>query len=553
MNWKEGKMMKKGIFSTKIALLIVMILITACGTKEENSDENKEKESSSNKEYVIGKEDITYHNDVDFVYEATEAMEENSAYIYTDGEVTEVNEARYEVGLELETGNSAYFDPVSTFSVDVDTASYSMVRNSLKNYYLPNANDIRIEEMINYFNYDYKAPEEVPFSITTEVAPCPWNNEYVIASIGLNGKEIDMDNRSLTNIVFLMDVSGSMNDVDKLPLLKESFKLLVDNLGENDRVSIVVYAGASGTVLDGARGDQKNLILEAIDNLEAGGSTAGSDGIQEAYRLAKKYFIRNGNNRVILATDGDFNVGLTNENDLLELIEEKREDGIFLSCLGFGSGGRDFDTMELLADNGNGHFAYIDSEREARRVMIEEIGGTLYTIAKDVKIQVEFNPAVVKEYNLIGYENRVLENYEFNDDSVDAGDIGAGHQVTALYLIKLIDYGLGEGEELRYNEEREGNTDEMMYVKLRYKEPNEEESQLISVVVENKIEVNPSNNFNFTTAVAEFGLALRGDFNYSVDNFNKLYDDTMNYVLEDPDAYKIEFVELISLAKMVLD
>lgn len=550
---KKGIVLKKRTMSL-LMLLVMIVGIAGCSSKESRQtyDASREdstgevKEESKVDSYGSGnKEELTTEYSLAGENDSNLSIGNNDV-LYTLSEDEDVFDEKV---FEIQEYESARYNPVSTFSVDVDTASYSMVRNYLDSNRMPSSHDVRIEEMINYFNYNYEEAKDIPFSINTELGVCPWDEDYLVASIGLNGKSVDLDKRASTNLVFLMDVSGSMNDEDKLPLLKESFKLLVDELGEEDRVSIVVYAGASGAVLEGAHGSDKSVIMRAIDNLEAGGSTAGSEGIELAYRLANKYFINNGNNRVILATDGDFNVGITEQDDLLEFIEEKREEGIFLSALGFGDGSRDFDTMELLADNGNGHFAYIDSEREARKVLQEELGGTLYTIAKDVKVQVEFNPAVVEEYALIGYDNRRLEDHEFDDDQVDAGDIGSGHQVTALYMIKLTDaYNPGSGE-LRYQETvLSDKDDELMYVKLRYKEPNEDESKLITKVINNNVRRLVSDDFGFACSVAEFGLALRGDFYFDKDDYEDLYDEVMNYVLEEPDAYKIEFVELISKA-----
>jgi Ca-activated chloride channel family protein len=564
---KKGIVLKRKIVSLLIAFVLVLGIV-GCGSKEKSEDKSfaQTKEENSSTEYATStqpkndnKEEPQKESEWLSVKESAsdnygganqEVKIGNNEVLYTlDGNEDEAKTETF----DLHDFETATLNSVSTFSVDVDTASYSMVRNHLEGDRMPYQEDVRIEEMINYFKYDYETPKTEPFSINTELGVCPWDDDYLIASIGLNGKEIELDERASTNLVFLMDVSGSMNDEDKLPLLKESFKLLVDELGENDRVSIVVYAGASGAVLEGARGNDKDEIMRAIDRLEAGGSTAGSEGIQMAYKLADKYFIPNGNNRVILATDGDFNVGLTSENELLEFIEDKREEGVFLSALGFGENSRNFDTMELLADNGNGQFAYIDSEREARKVLIEELGGTLYTIAKDVKVQVEFNPIVVKEYALIGYDNRRLENHEFNDDSVDAGDIGAGHQVTALYLVKLQDeYDVGEGN-LRYQETSLiGMEDELMYVKLRYKEPNGDESKLISEIIYNKVRRKVSDDFGFACVVAEFGLALRGDFEFEGSDYEDLYDEAMGYIIENTDAYKIEFAELVSKAAEIV-
>ncbi|MDX1358551.1 MAG: von Willebrand factor type A domain-containing protein, partial [Clostridia bacterium] len=326
--------------------------------------------------------------------------------------------------------------PLSTFSIDVDTASYSNSRRFIEDGIRPPEDAVRVEEFINYFTYDFRQPEGyVPFSLTTELSQCPWNPENYLAMVALQGKNINKEEMPLSNLVFLLDVSGSMNDPLKLPLLKSSFHLLVEQLGENDRVSIVVYAGASGVVLNGARGDQKDKIMEAINSLEAGGSTAGGAGIKLAYKIASKNYIHGGNNRVILATDGDFNVGVSSQSGLEKLIEEKREEGVFLSVLGFGTGNIKDNKMETLADKGNGNYSYIDCLAEAKKVLVNEMGGTLLTIAKDVKIQIEFNPAYVKEYRLVGYENRILQNDDFHDDSVDAGEIGAGHCVVAFYEV----------------------------------------------------------------------------------------------------------------------
>lgn len=569
--------MKKGNSVYKvISLIVIVVLLASCtqkgandsSTTSWNSDNSKAEttetatETKSDQKSLDGSPDLGTE-----VYDTSKesAANDGTNTMYsTDISVSannspESGKNENDSALNLSEYETAAFDSISTFSIDVDTASYSVVRNNLKNNFLPDPSDVRLEELINYFHYDYPDPRKdlfnangQPFEITTELVPCPWNKDYLVAGIGINGKTIDLDQRPSTNLVFLMDVSGSMGDEDKLPLLKESFKLLMDELNENDRVSLVVYAGASGVVLRGARGDQKSKILDALDELEAGGSTNGGDGIQVAYDIAKKYFIKNGNNRVILATDGDFNVGVSSQDDLMDLIEEKRQDGIFLSALGFGQDSRNFDTMELLADNGNGMFAYIDSEREARRVLVEQLGGTLYTIAKDVKIQVEFNPAVVEEYALIGYDNRLLEDHEFNDDRVDAGDIGAGHQVTALYMIKLNQEG-NTSSNLRYQENIwTGKENELMYVKLRYKEPKEDESKFLEKIVLNKVD-RITTDMGFALSVAEFGLALRGDFPYSKAQYQELYDNTMDYVLKEPDQYKIEFVSLIEKASNLVN
>ncbi len=372
-------------------------------------------------------------------------MMSNASSTMSDGFSAQMD-LRKEIGSDLETQGERYAKieenpfletsraPLSTFSIDVDTASYANVRRYLNDGQLPPKDAVRIEELINYFQYDYPQPiGDVPFSVNTEVATCAWKAKHKIVSIGLQGKKVSLDNVPPSNLVFLLDVSGSMNDPRKLPLLKDALRILVNQLSTKDRVAIVVYAGGSGLVLPST--NNRGEILNALNNLEAGGSTNGGQGIQLAYKVALDNFIQGGNNRVILATDGDFNVGLTNDNDLVKLVEDKRRSGVFLSVLGFGTGNTNDSMMEKLADKGNGNYAYIDSQEEARKALGEQAAGTLYTIAKDVKIQIEFNPAKVAGYRLIGYENRLLADKDFNDDKKDAGEIGAGHSVTALYEI----------------------------------------------------------------------------------------------------------------------
>ncbi|MCA9399721.1 MAG: VWA domain-containing protein, partial [Candidatus Omnitrophica bacterium] len=371
---------------------------------------------------------------------------------------------------------AAIDNPLSTFSIDVDTASYSNVRRYLNNNQLPPVDAVRIEEMVNYFSYNYPQPQgNDPFSITTDAAVAPWNPDHQLIRIGLQGKVMSGKELPPSNLVFLIDVSGSMNDPNKLPLLKSAYKMMVNQLSQNERVAIVVYAGAAGTVLDSTPGSNKQAILEAIDRLSAGGSTAGAQGIQKAYDIAKSNFIKGGNNRVILATDGDFNVGVSSDSELTRLIEEKRKEGIFLTVLGFGTGNYKDNKMEKLANKGNGNYYYIDTEREAKKVLVNELGSTLFTIAKDVKIQIEFNPAQVQSYRLIGYENRILAKEDFNDDTKDAGELGAGHSVTALYEIipaRLGENIAGKVDPLKYQAKNMVNSQELMTVKLRYKQPD---------------------------------------------------------------------------------
>jgi Ca-activated chloride channel homolog len=447
--------------------------------------------------------------------------------------------------------------PLSTFSIDVDTASYSNVRRFLNQGSLPPKDAVRIEELVNYFEYDYPQPVgDVPFSVNTEVAACPWNANHKIVQIGLQGKKVSLDNVPPSNLVFLLDVSGSMNSPDKLPLLKQGLKTMVNQLSNKDRVAIVVYAGASGLALPSTSADDKQKINEALDRLEAGGSTNGGQGIRLAYQVAQDNFISNGNNRVILATDGDFNVGLTNDNELVSMVEQKRQSNIFLSVLGFGSGNLNDSMMEKLADKGNGNYAYIDSNEEARKALGNQVAGTLYTIAKDVKIQVEFNPAKVAGYRLIGYENRLLADKDFNDDKKDAGEIGAGHTVTALYEVvpagqKVENPGV---DDLRYSKVEPSDTNfnaELLTVKLRYKEPDGDQSRLLTMGLldKNNAFENASENLRFASAVAGFGMLLR-DSNYKGNvNFNEVWQIANSARGNDLKNYRTEFVELVEKAR----
>ena len=443
--------------------------------------------------------------------------------------------------------------PLSTFSIDVDTASYSNTRRFLMSGQLPPEDAVRIEEMINYFEYDYPQPEsDDPFSVNVELSECPWNEEHTLAMIGLQGKRIPLENIPPSNLVFLLDVSGSMNQPDKLPLLKSAFKLLTGQLRDEDKISVVVYAGAAGVVLDSASGSEKEDILKALDSLEAGGSTAGGQGIELAYNIAEKNFIKNGNNRVILATDGDFNIGVSSEGELVRIIEKKREKGIFLSVLGFGTGNYKDSKMESLADKGNGNYAYIDNIMEARKVLVSQMGGTLFTIAKDVKIQIEFNPAKVKEYRLIGYENRLLDKEDFNDDKKDAGELGSGHTVTALY--ELIPAGSDEKaidiDELKYQDSMLKESEEWMSVKLRYKQPDSNESKLLTKAVGvGSFSDRPSENFNFAAAVAEFGMLLRNSEFKGNASYKHVLKRAKSAKGKDDSGYRAEFIQMIDLAE----
>jgi Ca-activated chloride channel family protein len=402
-------------------------------------------------------------------------------------------------------------NPLSTFSIDVDRASYANVRRFLRDGVRPPHDAVRIEEMVNYFTYDYPEPAAgEPVSITTELAACPWNAKNRLLLIGLQTKKIDTADLPPNNLVFLIDTSGSMMSSDKLPLVKNALRLLVDQLRPEDTVSIVAYAGSAGLVLKPTHGSDRGTILEALESFEAGGSTAGAEGIVLAYEVAKNNFLRNGNNRVILATDGDFNVGVTSDGELEQLIEEKRRDGIFLTVLGFGTGNIKDSKMELLADKGNGNYAYIDTIAEARKSLVQEMGATLFTVAKDVKIQVEFNPATVGAYRLIGYENRLLRAEDFNNDAKDAGELGAGHSVTALYEIVPPggDVPNSDVDALRYQTRSAAASGDLATVKLRYKAPDGDTSQLMTRAVANTL-TQPSDNFRLASSVAQLGMLLR--------------------------------------------
>ena len=549
--------MRKEIIAVLLSITLLVGTLTGCGkstsdtaTSAAGITENTEakawtEEAATEEEKTVKGEsylDGCYDYDPDFT------RKENSE------EYSEWEEKGY---------SSVMKEPVSTFSADVDTASYSNLRRLIREGYsideLPE-NAVRIEEMLNYFTYDYKEPEgSEPFGVTAKIGKCPWNEEAELVMLGLKTEDIDYEDAPASNLVFLLDVSGSMYADDKLPLLQEAFCLLADNLTEKDRVSIVTYAGNDTVVLEGVSGDKTRTIKKALMGLEAGGGTHGSKGIETAYALAEDNFIKGGNNRVILATDGDLNIGLTSEEELEELITEKKESGIFLSVLGFGTGNIKDNKMETLADKGNGNYAYIDSLREANKVLVEEMSATLLTICKDVKLQVEFNPAVVSEYRLIGYENRALNKEDFDDDTKDAGEIGAGHSVTALYEVILKEPLSGLSDEdindLKYSDEyrKEQGKDslensatekEWFTLSIRYKKPAEEESSLLAYPIgfENYME-NPDDDFRFAGAVAEFGLLASHSENpedASVKNVKKILKS-----IDLDDEYKEEFLELV--------
>jgi len=457
---------------------------------------------------------------------------------------------------------SARHHPLSTFSIDVDTASYANVRRFLNAGQLPPADAVRIEELINYFPYAYPQPKnDEPFSVTFEVADCPWKSGHRLARIGLKGRAIKEDTDPASNLVFLIDVSGSMQDQNKLPLVQQGLKLLVDRLTENDHVAIVVYAGAAGLVLDSTTADRKAAIMAAIDRLQAGGSTHGAAGLELAYRVAGDHFVNGGTNRVILCTDGDFNVGPTSPGQLVRLIQSKAQSGVYLSVLGFGMGNFKDATLESLADKGNGNYGYIDSLQEARKVFVEQGNGTLITIAKDVKIQVEFNPLQVAAYRLIGYENRLLAAEDFHDDRKDAGEIGAGHTVTALYELVPVgaesDVDVGRVDPLKYQEApqvanlagNEATSTELFTIKLRYKHPDSDTSVLQESVCHAGDEPQLSPDFAFAAAVASLGMLLRDSPHRGTSSFDLVLELAERSRGADPGGYRSEFLNLIHRAR----
>lgn len=453
-------------------------------------------------------------------------------------------------------------NPLSTFSIDVDAASYSNMRRFIKNGQKPPKDAVRIEELVNYFDYEYPEPKgEHPFEVITEISECPWQPKHKLLHVGMQGKHIPSENLPASNLVFLIDVSGSMDVANKLPLVQASIKLLTDQLRAQDRVAMVVYAGAAGLVLPSTSGADKRKIKDALDQLQAGGSTAGGAGIKLAYEIARQNFIKGGNNRIILATDGDFNVGASSDADMVQLIEKERESGVFLTVLGYGMGNYKDNKMQQLADKGNGNHAYIDDISEAKKVLVNEFGGTIFTIAKDVKLQIEFNPAKVKGYRLIGYENRVLNKEDFNDDKKDAGELGAGHTVTALY--EIIPLGvesefLAKVDDLKYqkgNVKPAGDGKELCTIKLRYKKTDGDKSQLIEKpVIDNNVQLQKtSDNFRWSAAVAEFGMILRqSEFkgNATYTDCKRLAESAKG---KDANGYRRELIEMIDVMKSVDD
>lgn len=451
--------------------------------------------------------------------------------------------------------------PLSTFSIDVDGASYSNARRFINMGQLPYKDAVRIEEFINYFTYDYAEPtDDTPFSVHTEVASAPWNSAHKLVHIGLQGKKLDYDELAPSNLVFLLDVSGSMNDANKLPLLKSSLKLLLDGLSDEDKVAVVVYAGAAGLVLPSTPATEKDKIMDALNDLEAGGSTAGGQGIELAYKVAMENLIEDGNNRVILATDGDFNIGTSSSSELVRLIEEKRKSGIYLTICGFGMGNYKDGRMEQISNAGNGNYFYIDNISEAKKVFVKEMRATLFTIAKDVKIQVEFNPNRVQAYRLIGYENRKLKDEDFNDDTKDAGELGAGHSVTALY--EIIPVGvkssfLKDVDALKYQKTEQTNaadSKELLTVKLRYKKPDEDTSNLLTQTLKDADQAweKASADYRFSAAVAGFGLLLRDSEFKSEADFSQVLSMAKAAKGKDEEGYRAEFIRLVEAGELLV-
>lgn len=448
--------------------------------------------------------------------------------------------------------------PLSTFGIDVDGAAYSNVRRFIQAGYLPPKDAVKIEEMVNYFNYDFTEPKSnEPFSITTEVSECPWKENNVLMEVGLKAKSIEMGEEQANNLVFLVDVSGSMDQPNKLPLLKKSLRLLVNQMQEDDFITIVTYAGASGLALPTTSGANKEAILDAIEKMTAGGSTAGEAGINLAYHMATQSFLEDGNNRVILATDGDFNVGVSNDYELTELIKKKKKSGVYLSVLGFGTGNLQSSKMEKLADNGNGNYYYLDNLNEAKKVLVDELGGTLVTVADDVKLQIEFNPEKVKSYRLLGYENRLLKEKDFDDDEKDAGDLGAGHSVIALYELELMDsLEIHSSNDLRYQKKQKNPSkkinEELAVVSCRYKNPGETKSKLMECIIDSEIQMELPGDIGFASAVAEFALLLRESDYRGNASFDAVIERAQRYKGRDIHGYRAEFIELVKRAKILM-
>jgi len=579
----KHKTMKK--LNLTIISIAFLISVSSCHKKaqtvknDNDIDDQVQKEKETNQTELV---DVMPEKRVEDVYieEYESEPEEEMDFEYSLEEVEYVPQYSIKRSSKIMTNGDVYYqkphntesyanvvennfkavtnDPLSTFSIDVDAASYTNSRRYINQGNLPPADAVRIEEFINYFSYDYPQPKDKnPFSITTEVGKCPWNTDHQLVHVGLQGKRIPFNKIDNINLVFLVDVSGSMSASNKLPLLKKSLTALTKQLRDKDRVAIVVYAGAAGVVLPSTSGRDKETIINSLNQLQSGGSTAGGAGIKLAYKIAEENFIQNGINRIILATDGDFNIGASSDGEMTKLIEKKRDLGISITNLGFGMGNYKDSKMETIADHGNGNYFYIDSFTEARKVLVDELDGTLYTIAKDVKLQIEFNPEFVKGYRLVGYENRMLNKEDFNNDKKDAGELGAGHTVTALY--EIIPAGSTESiegiDELKYQQttKTKNISNEMLTVKFRYKRPNESVSNLIVKTLEPTTQKTTSNNFNFSNAVAQFGMILRGSKYKGTSTYKSTLELAKTAIGEDNNGHRNEFLKLVRSAKLIDD
>jgi Ca-activated chloride channel homolog len=528
-----------GILPKALMMTACLLFFLACGVRQ------SEQKLSESRKYAPVSKDEMRQEDVKM-----KTADDGVAQNFNTEEYNKINENQFK---------DAKQNPLSTFSIDVDNASYTNVRRYINSSQLPPVDAVRIEELINYFTYDYPQPKgEHPFSITTEVSECTWNNQNKIVLIGLQGKKLNYEELHPCNFTFLIDCSGSMEDVNKLPLLIKSLKLMVKELSNKDKIAIVAYAGAAGLILPSTPASEKDKIIDALDKLKAGGSTAGGEGILLAYKVAKENLIPDGNNRVILCTDGDFNIGVSSTSELVRTIEEKRKDDIYLTICGFGMGNYKDGRMESIADAGNGNYFYIDNINEAQKVFVKEMRANMFTIAKDVKIQIEFNPNIVKAYRLIGYENRVLANEDFNNDKKDAGELGAGHRVTALY--EIIPAGstqtVPNTDDLKYQTittNPNASNSEILTIKFRYKPPKSETSKLIEQVVKNEIVSldKASENLRFALSVASYGMLLRksefkGDLTYE-----KALDLAEKAKGKDEDGYRTEFISLIKTTALL--
>lgn len=532
------------------------VVVVGYGLEYDSYSPKRVKEKAAGVQIVANSESIKIRG-----ISSLKDEDRNSNPIYpskSDTVVPNVNDEDYGTFVE-NVFESPKSSPLSTFSIDVDNASYTNIRRFINNGQKVPKDAVRVEEMMNFFKYNYPEPKGVhPFSINTEYSDCPWNSSNKLVRIGLQGKNIDDEKLPATNLVFLIDVSGSMFSENKLPLLKQSMKVLVNQLRAEDKVSIVVYAGAAGMVLPPTSGDKKMTIIDALEKLSAGGSTAGGAGIQLAYKTAKENFIKNGNNRVVLATDGDFNVGASSDNDMQRLIEEERKSGVFLTCLGFGMGNYKDSKMETLANKGNGNYAYIDNIQEANRFLGKEFKGSMFAIAKDVKIQIEFNPTHVQAYRLIGYENRKLRPEDFKNDAIDAGELGSGHTVTALYEIIPVNTKskfFTPTDELKYTKTEPATTNlgtELATIKFRYKKPDGEKSiEMVEVIKNNAVTLEQtSEDFKFCASVTWFGLKLRDSELVSNKSISDIKNLAKNNIKNDNEGYKAEFIRLMEAVNL---